>query len=65
MLGGGKIKKEDLAMLVVTDSADEAVRTMVDCYEASCARAEQKSEAARLPGGGMRRDRAERARVVK
>ena len=65
MLGDGKIKKEDLEMLVVTDTPEEAVRTIVDCYEKSCARAEQKSEAARIAGGGMRRDRAERARVVR
>ena len=65
MLGGGKIKKQDLEMLVVTDSPEEAVRTVVDCYEESCAQAERKSEAARLPGGGMRRDRPERARVVR
>ena len=65
MLGGGKVKKEDLQMLVVTDSPEEAVRTVVDCYEESCAQAERKSEAARLPGGGMRRDRPERARVVR
>jgi uncharacterized protein (TIGR00730 family) len=65
MLGGGKVKKEDLQMLVVTDSPEEAVRTVVDCYEESCAQAERKSEAARLPGGGMRRDRPERARAVR
>ena len=60
MLRGGMIKKNDLEMLVVTDSAEEAVLTVLDCYEESCAQAQRESEAARLRGGGMRRDIRER-----
>ena len=62
MLREGKIKKDDLEMLVVTDSPEDAVRTVLDCYEASCAQAQRDSEAARLRGGGMRRDMPERTR---
>jgi uncharacterized protein (TIGR00730 family) len=57
MLAEGKIHMPDLEMIVVTDSPAEAVQTMVDCYEQSCAEAQRQSEAARLRGGGMRRDR--------
>src|SRR5688572_20173335 len=65
MLSDGKIKKQDLEMLIVTDSPEQAVATVRDCYEASCAEAQRMSEAARVRGGGMRRDRPERARVVR
>jgi hypothetical protein len=54
MLSEGKIQLRDLDLLVVTDSPEQAVRTIVDCYEASCAEAQRQSEAARA--GGMRRD---------
>ena len=54
MLHEGKIHVRDLDLLVVTDSPEVAVRTMIDCYQASCAEAKQRSEAARA--GGMRRD---------
>ena len=53
----GKIRATDLELLVVTDSPAEAVHTILDCYEASCAEARKLSEAASMPGGGMRRDR--------
>ena len=63
MMAEGKILANDLDLLVVTDSPEQAVRTIIDCYAASCAEARQQSEAARA--GGMRRDiperRAERA----
>jgi hypothetical protein len=51
---------------VLTDSPHEAVRTIVSCYQASCAEAQRHSDAART--GGMRRDRADaraRARLRK
>ena len=57
MLQEGKIHMKDLELLVLTDSPDEAVRTIVSCYQASCAEAKRHSEAARA--GGMRRDRAD------
>jgi uncharacterized protein (TIGR00730 family) len=57
MLQEGKIHVRDLELLVVTDSPDEAVRTIVNCYQASYAEAKRNSEAARA--GGMRRDRAD------
>lgn len=57
MLSEGKIHLPDLEMLVVTDSPEEAVRTVVSCYEETCAEAERESEAARLRQGGMRGDR--------
>jgi hypothetical protein len=62
MLQEGKIHVKDLELLVVTDSPDEAVRTIVSCYRASCAEAQRHSEAARA--GGMRRDRADAARAA-
>ena len=57
MLREGKIRVQDLELLVLTDSPDEAVRTIVTCYQASCAESQRYSEAARA--GGMRRDRAD------
>jgi uncharacterized protein (TIGR00730 family) len=57
MLHEGKIKALDLDLLVVTDSPEVAVRTVLDCYEETCAEARRLSEAAHLQGGGMRRDR--------
>jgi hypothetical protein len=65
MLQEGKIKAPDLGLLVITDSPRTAVRTVIDCYEETCAEARRLSEAAHLQGGGMRRDRradAQRAR---
>lgn len=38
MLEQGKIRETDLDLLVCTDSPEEAVQTVVDCYERSCAR---------------------------
>ena len=58
MVREGKIHPRDLELLVVTDSIDVAVSTIVDCYEASCAEAQAQSQAVRA--GGFRRDRADR-----
>ncbi|MGH7553833.1 MAG: TIGR00730 family Rossman fold protein [Longimicrobiales bacterium] len=60
MVGEAKIHARDMELLVVTDSPEEVVRTVVDCYERHCARAAERSEAAQLnaerrPGrGGFR-----------
>jgi uncharacterized protein (TIGR00730 family) len=36
LLAEGKISPEDVDLITITDSAEEAVRTIVDCYEKSC-----------------------------
>jgi uncharacterized protein (TIGR00730 family) len=51
MLAEGKIRPEDLDLLVVTDSPEQAVATIVDCYRANCAKAERQSEGARITKG--------------
>ncbi|HEX2168273.1 MAG TPA: TIGR00730 family Rossman fold protein [Longimicrobiales bacterium] len=64
MLAEGKIRANDLDLVVVTDSPEVAVQTVLDCYNESCADARKISEAAELPGGGMRGDRrADRRRA--
>ncbi|HEX6309260.1 MAG TPA: TIGR00730 family Rossman fold protein [Longimicrobiales bacterium] len=57
MLHEGRIKAPDLDLLVVTDSPQIAIRTVLDCYRESCAEAERLSEGAQLGRGGMRHDR--------
>ena len=37
LLADGMISPEDLELLHATDDLDEAVRTVIECYEASCA----------------------------
>ena len=44
MLEDGMIKPEDVDMLIVTDSPEEAVRVVVDCFEHSCSQAVARSE---------------------
>jgi len=51
MLAEGKVLETDLALLVVTDSPEEAVKVVTECYEATCAA--QAEEARR---GGMKTD---------
>ncbi|HUF49504.1 MAG TPA: TIGR00730 family Rossman fold protein [Longimicrobiales bacterium] len=62
MLEDGKIGAEDLELLFVTDEPAEAVRTIMDCYEANCAAAQRASEAADVQRGGMRHDRQDKVR---
>jgi uncharacterized protein (TIGR00730 family) len=45
MLAEGKVSPEDLELLVVTDSPEETVRIVTDCYEEHCADALQRSVA--------------------
>jgi len=60
MLADGKIHRDDLDLLIVTDSPDAAVDAVVKCYEQNCERIKAQSEGARIPsprsiaGGGMR-----------
>jgi hypothetical protein len=55
MLGEGKIAAQDIDLLVVTDSVDEIVRTIIACYEQHCWRAREQSEAAKVDEAGRRR----------
>jgi uncharacterized protein (TIGR00730 family) len=57
MLADGKVHPADMKLLVVTDSPQEAVDTIVSCYEDNCTAAMRESEAARFRTGGMKNDR--------
>ena len=64
VLAEGQISPDDVELLVVTDSPEEAVRTIIDCYDAQCAEAEAESVAAEAGyppvvrgRGGFRRPR--------
>lgn len=48
MLAEGKILPEDLELVVLTESPEEAVKVVEDCYERNCARAAERSEAQRV-----------------
>jgi len=37
LLADGMISPEDLQLLHATDDLDEAVRTVIECFEANCA----------------------------
>ncbi|MGH7476742.1 MAG: TIGR00730 family Rossman fold protein [Longimicrobiales bacterium] len=55
MLPHGMIAKTDLQLLLIADSPQDAVRSIIDCYEAHCADVERRSAALRPPPrGGMR-----------
>jgi uncharacterized protein (TIGR00730 family) len=45
-LADGMISAEDLALLYVTDDLDEAVRSVIDCYETRCAEVPAEPEKA-------------------
>jgi uncharacterized protein (TIGR00730 family) len=47
-LAAGTISPDDLKLLVLTDSVDEARDIMVDCYNTHCWTTHQKSEGAKL-----------------
>lgn len=57
MLREGKVYQADLDLLVITDSPEVAVRTIVSCYEDTCREAERLAEAGQPQRGGMRYDR--------
>jgi len=48
MLSERKIAPEDLKLLIVTDSVEEACRHIVDCYHDRCWQAEGSSEASKI-----------------
>lgn len=48
VLAEGKISVEDLQLLVVTDSVQEAHETILNCYQNRCWEAEARSEAAEV-----------------
>ncbi|HEX5165532.1 MAG TPA: TIGR00730 family Rossman fold protein [Thermomicrobiales bacterium] len=48
LLAEGKISADDLKLLAVTDSAEDACRIIVECYDNQCWLAEDHSAAARL-----------------
>ncbi|MDQ3604965.1 MAG: TIGR00730 family Rossman fold protein [Gemmatimonadota bacterium] len=49
MLAEGKISREDLKLLVVTDSPEEVVQVIVDCHERHCSEVERASGGAITP----------------
>jgi hypothetical protein len=57
MLREGKVHEADLDLLVLTDSPEVAVRTIVSCYDETCREAERLAAAGQLQPGGMRYDR--------
>jgi uncharacterized protein (TIGR00730 family) len=52
MLAEGKISSEDLQLLVVTDSPEEAVRIIMDCQERNCSSANQLASERIAAGAG-------------
>lgn len=48
MLPNGKISADDLNLLVVTDSVDEAVAMIINCYNQQCWETQDSSEAAKI-----------------
>jgi hypothetical protein len=57
MLDDGKVHPEDLELLIVTDSPEEATRVVVGCFEENCSRAVARSEGpqAEVRRGGFKR----------
>ena len=48
LLAEGKVSPDDLKLLAVTDSTEEACRMIVECYDNECWLAEEKSAAVQL-----------------
>ena len=56
MLKDNKISEEDLELLIITDSPDEAVDVVVKCYDENCSQMEAQSVAETVkPRGGFKR----------
>ncbi|WP_438024544.1 TIGR00730 family Rossman fold protein [Sorangium sp. So ce233] len=51
MLAEGKISPDDMKLMVVTDSIEEACQTIVDCYERRCWEPRQRAAADPMTGG--------------
>ena len=62
MLEDGMVHEKDLDMLIVTDSPEEAVKVIIDCYERNCTVAEARSEGAVQRRGGFKRAPARKGR---
>ncbi|MDQ3547218.1 MAG: TIGR00730 family Rossman fold protein, partial [Chloroflexota bacterium] len=56
LLAEGKVSPDDLKLLAVTDSAEEACQMIVECYDNECWLAEEKSAAVRMGVVEGRRD---------
>ncbi len=54
MVADGKVSPGDLDLMVVTDSPEETVKVIVDCFEDHCARTIAQSEGARAAGPALR-----------
>jgi uncharacterized protein (TIGR00730 family) len=52
LLAEGKVSPEDLEMMVLTDSPEEVVRTIVDCYRTACSEMPDYSSRRRGRGNG-------------
>jgi uncharacterized protein (TIGR00730 family) len=50
MLKEAKISPDDLSLLVITDSVEEACQIILGCYQERCWQAEQSSEASKIHG---------------
>jgi uncharacterized protein (TIGR00730 family) len=48
MLAESKVSREDLKLVVVTDSTEEACQLIKDCYDNECWTAEARSAASRM-----------------
>ena len=55
MLEDGMVHEKDLNLLIVTDSPEEAVKVVVDCYEENCTTAVTRSEGSAKRRGGFKR----------
>jgi uncharacterized protein (TIGR00730 family) len=58
MVAEGKLGAADLKLLIVTDSPEEAVHVITDCYDKNCFDAKARSHGAQIAGdarGSMRR----------
>jgi uncharacterized protein (TIGR00730 family) len=59
MLSEGKISTEDLNLLVLTDSPEEAVKIVIDCHERRCAEAVERSVSNHVRRGARRTNPAD------